>query len=213
MSAPLLAHLDASFAPPPFEARIAEEVLGPSGATGTPHRKLLEAQNGGFFFGGALHLFGACAAPPWHGLGAWNDPAAWRARYGALAGGLTFFAEDAFGDQFAYTGRGGEVVSFEAELGRVVPAAPTFRDWIDALVEAPHLVLPIDLVAREAERGRRGGPGQHLFAHPPLFSVEAEQGVTIGVVDALEAMRFRGALAAQIHGLPTGTRVKIEIGE
>src|SRR5262249_46564683 len=124
---------DRAFAPPPLDAALAEEVLGAAGAPGTPHRSLLELANGAFLYEGALHLFGACAAPPWHSLRAWNAPATWRDAYGHLADGLVFFAEDAFGDQYAYSGHGGEVVVFEAELGRATHAAPTFVAWIEAL--------------------------------------------------------------------------------
>ncbi len=186
-------------------------MLGPSGAPGTPHRRLLELVNGAYLFGRALHLFGACERPSWHSLRAWNDPATWRATYGTATDGYVFFAEDAFGDQYAYSGRGGEVVRFEAELGRFATAAPHFMAWIDALLLNPGAVLPVDVLAGEAAQGRRLQPGSHLFAYPPLFSVEARDGVSIGHVDAVEAMRFRGELARQIAGLPTGTQIKIEI--
>src|SRR5207245_2538015 len=116
-----------------------------------------------------------------------------------------------FGDQFAYSARGGEVVRFEAELGRIAPVAPSLLDWIEALWGDPGGVLPIDLVAREATQGKRLAPGIHLFAYPPLFSVEAREGVSVGQVDAVEAMRFRGQLARQIKDLPAGTQVKIEL--
>jgi hypothetical protein len=200
---------DHQLAPPPFDASIAEAVLGASGAPGTPHRALLELANGAFLFDGALHLFGACEAPPWHSLSAWNAPATWRDAYGDLAGGLVFFAEDAFGDQYAYSGIGGEVVLFEAELGRAVHAAPSFTAWIEALSTAAESLLPIELVRAHG----RASPGKQLYAYPPLFSVEAKDGVSIGDVDAVEAMRARGQLARQIRDLPPGTQIKITVEE
>ncbi len=204
---------DRAFAPPPFDPAVAEAVLGPSGAPGTPHRALLEEANGAWLFDGALHLFGACAQPAWHSLAAWNAPATWRDAYGQLAEGLTFFAEDAFGDQYAYSGHGGEVVVFEAELGRAAHAAPSFVAWLEAMQAAPEAVLPIDLVRAQAAAGRRPAPGMQYIAYPPLFSVEAKDGVEIGQVDAVEAMRYRGQLARQIQGLPPGTQIRIVLDE
>ena len=211
----LLAQADLRFDPPAFVPEIAESVLGPSGQTLTPHRRLLEARNGFYTHGHALHFFGATDAPAWHSLRAWNAPGTWRDEYldtqGDAAAGLVFFAEDAFGDQFAYRGDGGEVVIFESELGRIVPAAGSFLAFIESVLAAPGALLPLEVVEREAAEGRPHVPGTHLFAYPPLFSVESREGVTIGHVDAVEAMRFRGQLARQVRGMPTGARVRIEL--
>ncbi|MSP61151.1 MAG: SMI1/KNR4 family protein [Myxococcales bacterium] len=208
--AALLAERDREFDPPPFDPAVAE-VLGPSGAPQTPHRRLLEQANGAWLFAGALHLFGACEGPPWHGLRAWNAPATWRDAYARLTDGLVFFAEDAFGDQYGYSGRGGEVVRFDAELGRREQVADSFGHWLDAVLTHPEAMLPLDVVAAQAALGKRLRPGNQLFAYPPLFSVEAAEGVDLGHVDAIEAMRFRGALAVQLQGLPPGTQVKIDL--
>lgn len=212
--AALVEERDREFDPPPFDPS-ACAVLGPSGAPATPHRRLLERINGAYLFQRALHLFGACEGPAWHSLRAWNDPTTWRDRYGALAEGYVFFAEDAFGDQYAYSRREGEpsaaVHRFESELARVSCVAPTFTAWIDALLAQPSSVLPIDLLAAQAAEGKRLSPGNQLYAWPPLFSVEAAEGVSVGHVDAVEAMRFRGDLARQLSGLPTGTQVRVDL--
>jgi hypothetical protein len=209
----LVAARDPRFDPPPFQAEVAEAVLGASGGSRTPHRRLLEAQNGGYFFGGALHLLGACDAPAWHALSAWNSPALWRDAYGELAAGITFFGEDAFGDQYGYSGHGGEVVCFEAELGRAAPVAPHFLAFLETVVAEAETLLPVQLVADQARLGRLPPPGGQLYAYPPLATVEARDGVTVGPVDAVEAMRVRGQLARQIGHLAPGTQVRIEIDE
>jgi hypothetical protein len=207
----LLDHADRGFVPPAFEAGLAESVLGASGGPRTPHRRLLERMNGGYFFERSLHVFGACADPPWHSLSAWNAPGLWRDAYGEAAQGLVCFAEDAFGDQYAYSGMGGEVVCFEAELGRVVSVAPHFVAWLEELLARPESVLPLDVMRREVETRQPLEPGGQMFAYPPLCTVESQEGVTVGQVDAVEAMRFRGSLALQLRNLPPGARVAIEI--
>ncbi len=212
--AALAAERDPEFDPPPFDAAVAE-VLGPAGAPGTPHRRLLERMNGAYLFGRALHLFGACEGPPWHGLRAWNDPAGWRASFGPLADGYVFFAEDAFGDQYAYSRRPGDaaaaVVRFETETGHASTVAPHLEAWLDALLADPAAVLPVDVLAAQAAEGKRLQPGWQLVAWPPLASVEARDGVTVGHADALEAMRFRGQLARQIAALPNGSQIELVI--
>jgi hypothetical protein len=209
----LLASRDPRYAPPPFQAEVAEAVLGASGAPRTPHRMLLERANGGYFFHGALHLLGACDAPPWHGLAAWNGRELWRDAYGELTEGMVFFAEDAFGDQYGYSGHGGEVVCFEAELGRVAPIAPHFVAFLEMILEGAESLLPVALVQDQARLGRGAPPGGQLYAFPPLATVEARDGVSIGPVDAVEAMRVRGQLARQIGHLAPGTQVRIDIDE
>ena len=206
----LLGHSALWFDPPPFDAAVCE-VLGPALGPDTPHRRLLELKNGAYLWDGALHLFGACERPTWHSLRAWNAPSTWRDTYGELTGTLAFFAEDAFGDQYAYRDRGGEVVVFEAELGRVSTVAPSFLAWVELMLEHGREILPVDLLARQSGEGKRSTPGQQHFAYPPLCTVESLQGVEVGHVDAVEAMRFRGQLARTLHHLPLGTRVKIEV--
>jgi hypothetical protein len=209
----LLETRDGGFDPPPFDAAVATAVLGPAGAPLTPHRRLLELANGAYLHGQALHLLGACQGPPWHALPAWNAPTGFRHLYGPAAAGLTFFAEDAFGDQFAYRGEQHEVVIFEAELGRVVPFAPHFVAWLEEMVERPAAVLPIDVMERERAAKRHRQPGTQLFAWPPLSAVEAREGVSVGHVDALEAMCFRARLAARLREVPPGTPLQLALPE
>lgn len=53
------------------------------------------------------------------------------------------------------------------------------------------------------------GSGRRLaLAGSGQFSVE-----NLSVVDAVEAMRFRAEMAAQIQDLPEGATVKLEAGE
>ena len=207
----LLEARDPTFDPPPFSAAVAEQVLGPSGAMLTPHRRLLELANGAYLHGHALHLLGACEAPAWHSLRSWNAPSTWRHAYGDRTDGLTFFAEDAFGDQFAYRGTAAEVVVFEAETGRVTPCAPHFVAWLEEMVERPRALLPIDVMEQQRARQQHHQLGTHLFSWPPLAAVESRDGVSVGHVDAVEAMRFRGQLALRLAALPAGTQVEIDL--
>lgn len=209
----LIGTRDPAYDPPAFSSEIAESVLGASGGQLTPHRRLLELANGAYLHGHALHLFGACAGPPWHSLAAWNAPDGWRSAYGPAAEGLVFFAEDAFGDQFAYTGVAGEVVVFEAETGRITPCAPHFLAWLEEMVERPGALLPVDVVEQQRAQGQPHQPGTQLFAWPPLSVAESREGVSVGHVDALEAMRFRGQLAARLRQLPPGARLELEFPE
>jgi hypothetical protein len=73
--------------------------------------ELLQSRNGFYAFESALHVLPRLERPDpaTMDFGRWNDGALWRGEYGGLADGLTFFAEDLFGGQFAL--RGDEVVT------------------------------------------------------------------------------------------------------
>jgi hypothetical protein len=79
------------------------------------------------------------------------------------------------------------------------------------MARRPSALLPTEVMGRQRAAGHLHTPGTQLFAWPPLSVVESREGVEIGHVDAIEAMRFRGQLAARLRELPPGTRVEIDL--
>src|SRR5690349_9916776 len=63
--------------------------------------ELLSQRNGFYAFESALHVLGVGENVLGRSLDVWNSGTSWRADYGGLARGFTFFAEDIFGAQFA----------------------------------------------------------------------------------------------------------------
>jgi hypothetical protein len=78
----------------------------------------LRQANGFIWFGGGLHVRGACREPAWHSLrAAWEGDAALHVLYPTVQVDDVPFAEDCVGDQFLI--RGGTVWKLAAETGDV----------------------------------------------------------------------------------------------
>src|SRR5688500_15720487 len=66
--------------------------------------RMLAIKNGFFAFESALHVRPGRDSGELLGIAAWNAGSLWRDWYQGLTDGLLFFAEDAFGGQFAVRG-------------------------------------------------------------------------------------------------------------
>lgn len=176
------------------------------------HKALLKRRNGGYFWGGALHIFGACAEPETHSLSRWNADDLWRQNFGDSASGLFFFAEDAFGDQFALDSKG-KVFIFRAENGQVEELADDFEQWLLMAVHTPDELLGRPTFARWASSNGRLPYGHQLQAYPPFLFSDSDDEVELDAVEALDNMNFHAAIAQQLASIPEGARVRIEFGE
>lgn len=93
-------------------------------------RPLFRKRNGFVAFEQALLVL-----PSGTGAGAlesWNDPFGWISSYGGLADGLTFFAMDVFGGQFAVSDG---IVRFDPETAEREPFAPDIESWARAVLD------------------------------------------------------------------------------
>jgi hypothetical protein len=201
----LLTKIDPLFKPPPFDPA----QLPPGMPVAKTHRQLLEKRNGGYFWGGALHVLGACAEPEFHGLIPWNAGDLWRKPYGEAAEGLFFFAEDAFGDQFALDA-GGKVYQFLSEQGLAKEVADDFDQWLLMVVEATDELLARETFAGWAADHGKLPHGHQLQAYPPFSFAGEDDAVALEPVDAIENMLFHADIARAIADIPEGVRVKIE---
>lgn len=204
----LLAKVDPLFKSPPFDAKLLPEGFKPH----KTHLQLLQKRNGGYFWGGALHVFGAVPEPDFHSLVEWNSESLWRRPYGAAAEGLVFFAEDAFGDQFAQDANG-KIFQFKAEQGIATEIADDFDQWLLMVVEAPDVLLAQETFKAWAQQHGKLAHGLQLQAYPPFAFVGDDEEPTLEAVDAIENMLFHGDIARAIADIPEGQRVRIEFTE
>jgi hypothetical protein len=204
----LFTKLDTLFKAPAFD----EAALPPGFKLGKTHRELLQRRNGGYFYGGALHVFGACREPVFHSLVQWNEPGLWREPYGDACEGLVFFAEDAFGDQFALDAAG-KVYEFRAEQGAAEEIADDFDTWLLIAVEAPDELLGRGTFVRWVTQHGHLPHGSQLQAYPPFIFADDPEQVQLDAVEAVENMQFHAALAVQIAEIPAGARMKVEFTE
>lgn len=99
------------------------------------HKSLLSLHNWLNCFRGGLRIFGTRPGvlPT---LQEWNKQEGWRSTYKDLVKqNLIFFAEDAFGNQFAYDDE--KIVYFNAEIGRATSFANSFAEWLSIILEDP----------------------------------------------------------------------------
>ncbi|MEZ4393451.1 MAG: SMI1/KNR4 family protein [Polyangiales bacterium] len=188
------------FSTSPFEPEHAQATLQAAAGSAAEHERFLRRWNGCYALGGALHIFGACASPPNQSLDAWNRPDGWRSGFGPILDGVWFFAENAFGDQFAYRQR--KVVRLRVFEARIEPIAASFSEWLGLVAMEPARFLATDLFEQCV---RHHGPlpfGGH-FAPPPTWHPTLELEVDeISVLPARDNMELRAA--ASMHS-PTLT--------
>jgi hypothetical protein len=189
--------VDSSFSPPAFDAAVATDVLGPAaGRSIDIHARLLQHWNGFYALDGLLHVFGACEFPPNHSLRAWNAPDGWRAAWGRLTEGLTFFAEDAFGDQFAY--RGGKIVRMRTLAGGLEVTHASITEWIEAVLLEPEYMLNAKLF--RACVARLGGlpHGGHIVPTNQLSTGEPLDPEHVTVMPSRDSMEVKAVMASRV---------------
>jgi hypothetical protein len=143
-------------------------------------------------------------------LGRWNADHTWRHLYGPLADGLFFFAQDLFGTQFAIE-ENQRICTFDAETGEREAIGASLDDWADWLLADPDV------------RGARSFAKQWQDTHGALDHNERllpRQFFVMGgtyeddnleVTDATTGMLVRGPIARQIHDLPDGATIHLDV--
>lgn len=165
---------------------------------------LLGERNGFYAFESALHVL-PLKSTEHMDLVHWNSATLWRDAFGTLAGDLVFFAEDAFGGQFALSDDG--VVSFDPETADAEVLSDTLAGWAARILADPELLTGYPLAHEWQERHGALSPGHRLLPKTPFvlggdFTLD-----NLYAGDAVEGMRFRGEVAVQLHDLPDATKV------
>jgi hypothetical protein len=167
--------------------------------------------NGLTAFEGGLRIFGTTpgALPA---LQDWNIQDGWRSEYRELIKkNLVFFAEDAFGNQFAFDDE--RVVYFDVENGRATPFANSFSHWLAIILEDPLDTLQLVFYKNwlNLNKGERLEPSEHLCPTYP-FVVKADPPLhELYRVNSSQDMRYKGHFAYQIKDVPDGARMKIKV--
>ena len=173
---------------------------------------LLKRRNGFYAFESALHVFPAEPAPAdTVSVQQWNSHDLWRYSYGDLAKELFFFAEDAFGVQFAL--HAGSVVIFEPETGNVEELAEGIEGWADKILADYANLTGYPLAHEWQVQHGRLLPGKRLLPKRP-FVLGGDYSVgNLYALDAADGMRLRGDLAVQLKDLPDGATVRFTVLE
>jgi hypothetical protein len=177
--------------------RLRTELAALAGYLAPQLLKLFWARNGFFAFESALHVFPATPGPTATDLLEWNSETLWKSKFGALANGALFFAEDAFGAQFCISE--GAVYRFNPETGEREAIAASIDEWA-ALILRDSRNQTGWPVAHEWQQ--RFGPMPTNTRLVPKVPFVLGGEFTISNLDArdrVEAMRFYASVATQIQ--------------
>lgn len=171
---------------------------------------LLAACDGFYAFESALHVFPSKSTPIERSVVEWNEPDLWRHAFSELTGEWWFFAEDAFGGQFAI-GSDAAVSVFDPETGEFASVASDVEGWAQAVLDGYRMLTgwPVAHDWQVANGGLR--PGRRLTPKVP-FVLGGEYSVdNLYDADTVSALLYRGDIAAQMRHLPDGTMVKLRV--
>jgi hypothetical protein len=124
--------------------------------------------------------------------------------------GLYFFAEDVFGNQFAF--EDDRIVRYLAETGEREFCADSVADWIDSLLRDPDEELGLWLL-REW-RSQNETPldfNDHLCPKIPFILGGRHEAENLFSQDRVKSMLFKGDVAWQTRNVPDGGRIKLKV--
>ena len=122
---------------------------------------------------------------------------------------LIFFAEDVFGNQFAFDNE--KVVYFNAETGRATTFANSFVEWLSVILEDPVDTLQLMLFKAWTDMGEHLKPSEHLCPVYPFITKSDPPLKELYRIDSVEDMSYKGNFAYQIKDLPDGAQIKIKV--
>jgi hypothetical protein len=171
---------------------------------------LLAHVNGFATFNYGLQVFRSGPVGLGPELEVWNAPDTWRHTYGTLTDGLFFFAQDLFGVQFAIED-GSRVCRFDPETGGRETIGAVLDDWAAWLLADPEVRAARSFAAHWQETHGPLGHDERLLPRTFFVLGGAYEQDNLVVSDAAAAMRVRGPIAQQIHRLPDGSEIEIDV--
>jgi hypothetical protein len=164
--------------------------------------------NGGFFFNGALHIYGYSNQYDFHDVNYINQIL--QEEYGAIVKGLLSFGQDIFGNQFAFDLLGKEVVFLNIETGEKEILSKEFASWLDVLLNQMDYFTGYKL-ASAWHADNQLGFNQRLCPKMPFI---LGGNYTLGNLYAgtfPDFIKAAANIARQVYNLPEGTNFKITI--
>ncbi|MDQ1317853.1 MAG: hypothetical protein QG641_1161 [Candidatus Poribacteria bacterium] len=173
------------------------------------HRQIIETYNGLYAFGRALHIFGCSKKLPFHDISTRNHPAEWRLMYGEDVVGLLFFAEDVFGNLWAYSNEG--ILFFDIESAGIEIVSSDFAGWIKYIAEDIDYTTGRSLAQRWAKIHGSIPFGSRLCSKKPFILGGEYEVDNLYALSWEQNLLFKADIARQIKGLPDGTEIKFEV--
>lgn len=180
------------------------------GQAGVELIELLRMKNGFYAFESALHVFYCDSNGDHMSLQTWNAPETWRTEYGNLIHqDMLFFAEDAYGNQFAISK--GEVVLFYSEFAEIEFISKSISEWAEILLSDWRGFTGYELAHDWQCQHRPLREGERLTPKVPFVIGGKYETSNLYAGRSVDVMRFRGSLAQQLANIPDGAPVNLEI--
>jgi hypothetical protein len=170
---------------------------------------LLNARNGFFAFGPALHVFPTESSNLSWGLEDWNRSGLWKHAYASFVDPGLCFAEDVFGNQFCF--KDGHVHHFQVEDGQLERIAPSLEAWAELVLSDDAFWTGWPLAQQWAEHDAPIPPRKRLHPATPFMCGGSYDLDNLRPVDAAQLMAYWGHFATQVHDLPEGATIKLTV--
>lgn len=176
----------------------------PAGSLGDQLHELLVNRNGFYVFESALHVRPAAGRTDGaDDISAWNSSEAWRYLYQDLIDDrLCFFAEDAFGHQFAIDEA--HVFSFNSETGGLRVVAEDIEQWASGILENYRIATGYPVIHDWQAVHGAIRPGYRLLARVPFVLGGEYVDENVLAVHDVASMRYWGSFANSIRDLADG---------
>jgi len=171
--------------------------------------QLLSRRNGFTLFGSAVQVYRAGTAGAGPELGEWNTGELWKNTYAGLADEVFCFGQDVLGTQFGLLDN--QVVVFDPETADVEVIGNSLHDWAAWLLSDPQVNATVGLTVDWERTHGRLTPDQRLLPLRFLVLGGELELENLVVKDAAEAMRIRGPIAQQLHDLPDGAEIHLDV--
>lgn len=170
----------------------------------------IKKNNGGCFYNNSLHLFGFSNYNLFHNINYRNEIMA--NNYGNISKDLMFFAEDLFGNSYAF--ETSKIVLFNIESGQKETISSGFSDWLKILNTDLDYLTGVSFTEEINNENKKAlAQSKRLCPKYPFvlggqYSIE-----NLVLKDYIENIQFSSSIAKQIYNLPEGAKVKININE
>ena len=187
--------------------RLPPSLLAAAGPLAAELVELLQARNGFYAFGPALHILPSQSSDRSWGLVDWNMPGLWKHEYADFVDPGLCFAEDVFGNQFSI--KAGTVHHFAVETGTLKPVAASLAKWASIVLADDRKWTGWPFAQRWKEQ--HGAIPLHQRLHPvvPFVCGGSYGNDNLRPIDAAESMVSWGQFAQRARDLPDGARIKI----
>lgn len=168
----------------------------------------LDEINGGFYYSGALHIYGSCSEPEYHSIDYMNNIIS--SSFKDLSTGLIFFGCDLFGNQFAFSDKG--IIHFHIETGEREIIAKDFSDWVNVVMaDCDYFSGESLLIKWKKLYNERLLHNSYLLPKKLFITGGEYDPINLYSNNFEKSVNFYADIAHQIKDLPAGSKVKFTI--